>query len=180
LEWVGGAWKSVDGAPAGISLSVAPDGAVWLVTDKNTIRTRAGAEWKDVPGRVTRIAHGPKGALYALGADTLAGGYPILEWTGTTWNSLGADAAAVELAVGPNGVLWAVNSLSVSWFWKERAWTALPGQVSALAAAPNGALYGIALDPGNQAWTLIKQQTPASGTGGQTWSPITGSALPRD
>lgn len=181
LEWVGGAWKPVEGGAAGIHLSVSPDGALWLVTDKNALRRLAGGAWSDVPGRVARIAHGPDGARYALSADTLAGGYGILEWTGTEWRSLGAGAAAVELAVAPDGALWAVNSLGVTWCHNGGVWSPFPGLASTVGIAPDGTLLGLGQDPANQHWILMSSQGRVTWSGETTearWRPVAGSALP--
>lgn len=183
LEWVDGAWKPASSGGVGVSLSIDAQGDLWLITDAHALLKRDANAWCEVPGPVVRLAHGPKGERYALSSATLAGGYDIVEWTGGGWRSLGAGAAAVEIAVTPDGVLWAVNSLGVTFARREGVWTAIPGMTQTLCAVAGGGLFGIGQNPGDQHFRLM--QIPAPGVKPEgfskiRWTPVEDNTVPAE
>jgi ribosomal protein L27 len=115
--------------------------------------------------RVSALAVGPDGSLYAGGDFTTAGGVPtnyIARWDGSQWHPLGSgvgggdDPRVHALAFGPDGSLYAggyfttaggvaANSIAR---WDGFQWYPLDGgtggaypSVSALAVGPDGSLY---------------------------------------
>ncbi|MDX9972896.1 MAG: family 20 glycosylhydrolase [FCB group bacterium] len=174
LEWNGDAWAPLQGAPGGVFLAAGPNDTLWVISDNNILRKREGGAWSELPGRMVRVAVGANGHCYALSTDTLGGGYGIREWKGTDWALCGPDAAAVEIAAGPDGTLWAVNSLGVTWRRTGAAWSSLGGLVNTAGAAPDGTLLGLGMDPATQQWVLKK----AANQPAAEWHAVEGGALP--
>ena len=141
-----------------LALAVAPDGALWFVTEKNEILVRAQAGWEKQPGQARQVAIGPDGTVFSVGTKVVDGGYELLKRAGAAWTSLGPDVAALQLAAAPDGALWAVNSLHVIWVFRAGAWKKVEGEVSQIAIGADGTVCALSLQAvpgGNRVLRLL-------------------------
>ena len=143
-----------------IQVAVDEENNLWAV-DKDNVphaRTFKGHEsipvWQTMAGKVRQLA-ASKGHLWALGTAPVAGGYDILEWNGTEWKLVSPGAAGIQLSAR-DGVLWAVNGGGVPWKWDGTGWTPFPAPIHAIAAGPNGAVWGLRLDSAKNQWLPLK------------------------
>jgi WD40 repeat protein len=182
-RWDGAQWHRLgSGTNGSVSAAVVgPDGSLYAGgrfttaggVEANSIARWDGVQWhplgSGVTGtyyqRVSALAVGPDGSLYAGGDFTTAGGVPtnyIARWDGSQWHPLGSgvgggdDPRVHALAFGPDGSLYAggyfttaggvaANSIAR---WDGFQWYPLDGgmggaypSVSALAVGPDGSLY---------------------------------------
>jgi hypothetical protein len=135
------------------------DGGLWAVDTDSVPHARTNGAWQVLPGKVRQLA-ASKGHLWALGTAAVAGGYDILEWTGADWKLVSPGAAGIQLSAA-NGVLWAVNGGAVPWKWDGTSWTFLPAPIHAIAAGPNGVVWGLRLDSAKNQWLPLKLEQGA-------------------
>lgn len=134
------------------------------------VMQKTGGLWKTMNyganNGVVCFAIGKKGEIYAggfftivnnnaLAVDPLRAANNIAMWDGTKWNALGngLNAQVKDIAVAPNGDLYAVGQFTVAGVvaanyvakWDGSAWSALgsgaSAQLTCVDVAPNGDVY---------------------------------------
>ncbi len=134
--------------------AVDESGGLWAVDSDGVPHTQTRDGWQAMPGKVRQLA-ASKGHLWALGTVPVAGGYDILEWTGTEWKLVSPGAAGIQLSAA-DGVLWAVNGGGVPWKWDGKGWTFFPAPIHVIAAGPDGAVWGLRLDSAKNQWLPLR------------------------
>ncbi|MCY3018698.1 MAG: family 20 glycosylhydrolase [Planctomycetota bacterium] len=151
-----------------LALSVAPDGALWFVTEKNEILVRAGNAWEKHPGHVRQVAIGPDGTVSAVGTTPDEGGFLLVRRNDAGWTQMGKAIAGSQIAVAPDGALWAVNSLHIIWACTGGAWRKVEGDVRQIAIGADGTVYALGLEPAAGGSKVLKW------TGGK-WQVVAGA-----
>src|SRR5205814_41661 len=116
-------------------LAVDSAGNAWAVQDSGYIYQWNGSTWVSIPGLATDVAAGTGGSVYALGTTGTAQGGYIYKYVGgtQTWQYLGG-AVAVQIAVAPDGLLWARQADGSIYRYNGATWTAIPGFAFELSA----------------------------------------------
>ncbi len=135
-------------------VAVDEDGGLWAVGTDGVPHAQTQDGWQALPGKVRQLA-ASKGQLWALGTTPAAGGYEILQWTGTDWKLVSPGAAGVQLSAA-GGVVWAVNGGGVVWNWDGKQWNPLPGTLHAIAAGPGGVVFALQYDAAKDDWQLVR------------------------
>jgi len=128
---VNNALKKLPDCGGAVRVAVSPQGVPWVVNKLNAIYKYNGTSWDQMPGTATDIAIGANGSIFAIGTVRTVsptGGYYILQWNGTGWDTL-FDCSGVHIAVSPQGIPWVVN-LGNMVYQKETTgvlWDLMPG-----------------------------------------------------
>ncbi len=104
-------WTNINGGA--VRIAVEKDGTPWVVNDAGTIfrYNTAQARWEMKSGKARSIHTGAaSGAVWMLGAEPMAGGYPIFQWNPATqgWDAYGSYGAVEMTEVA--GTPWIVQS----------------------------------------------------------------------
>jgi hypothetical protein len=104
--WTGNGWQKV---PSGaVRIAVAPSGAAWVVNSSGNIYEYVGGGWKQQPGQARDIGIGADGRVWVIGWGSVAGGYGIYFWNGSSWTNVAGGA--VNIAADPHGNPWVTNA----------------------------------------------------------------------
>lgn len=137
----GEAWVPTDGR----ALRIAVDGSnlPWVINAHQALyRMAADGRWQGVPGRMSEIAAGPEGSIWAIGAPETRteGDCPVFYWDGRSWRQ--TDGFGQRIAVGPDGLPWVVNShFSLYRLTAHDGWEELSGPASDVAISANGRVW---------------------------------------
>ena len=71
--------------------------------------------------------------------------------TDISWAKM--PGAAVDIAVGANGGLWAISEMQTIYRWVNRAWTLVAGSASHIAVDPQGSAWVVNKDGAIYAWS---------------------------
>jgi hypothetical protein len=129
-------------------------GGLWAVDTEGVPHAQTKDGWQALPGKVRQLA-ASKGQLWALGTTPAAGGYDILQWTGSEWKLVSPGAAGIQLSA-TEGLLWAVNGGGVVWNWDGKQWVPHSGTLHAVAAAPDGVVFALQYDAAKDDWQLMR------------------------
>ena len=116
--------------------------------------------WNKLPGAMRHIGIGGVGehqAIWALGGESLFGGFEINLWNGGSWDVL-EDGAAVAIDVGPSGYPWIVTRENRIYEWTGADWAERPGQARDIGIGADGSVWTVGTNPvpggyGIQRWT---------------------------
>ncbi|HET7090935.1 MAG TPA: hypothetical protein VFL17_20075, partial [Anaerolineae bacterium] len=140
-------------------LAVTPDGMLWApgwegTPDSDYLARYDGVDWTIVEQRpMGRLFTGPDGSLWATQGRV----QQLARFDGQTWEDIPypPSTAALEFAVAPDGVLWAVTDQGLAqyngmtWLYVNDA----PRDITRMAFAPDGTLW-----LGGQGRRLIRYQ----------------------
>ncbi|MDB5005327.1 MAG: hypothetical protein JWQ34_3552 [Mucilaginibacter sp.] len=103
-----GTWTKIQGAA--VKIKVDPTGRPWVINAQNYVFKYNGTVFQSLPGRITDLAIGANGSVFAIGNNTInTDGYGIYKWSGSDWILI--YGAAVHIAVDKTGNPWVVNSV---------------------------------------------------------------------
>ena len=88
-------WVQVDGY--GVRVSVAPDGAAWVVNSQNDIHHFVNGRFDRLPGTATDIGVGGDGTAWIIGTDS-----NVYRWTHDNWERMVADSG--DVVVEPRAI----------------------------------------------------------------------------
>ena len=116
-KWNGSSWAPIAGAS--MQMAVEPLGTPWALASSGVAfrlfpDTRLG--WGTVPGglKMTYIAVGASGQVWASGSDDVGGGnHSTYQWDGQKW--INTQAQTVRVAVEPDGRPWFVTAAGGVW-----------------------------------------------------------------
>lgn len=94
--------------------------------------------WHLDPGSAVDVAAGG-GKVFALGTNSVPGGYGVWQWTGGGWAQFPGGGRA--LAVDSAGRPWVTNDANEIWSWTGSAWQLEPGGAHYVAAGGDGTVY---------------------------------------
>lgn len=145
-------WQRVNGnarqlaiSAKGAVLALGHDGEVWQWKSRNN--------WGRLPGSFTRLALDKENTPWGVAADGR-----VMRYQGSFWVDF--PGSARDIASGPDGSLWIVQTDGTPAFWveRQRAWQALPpgSAVRRLAIAPDGRPWVI--DEAGQVARLVDKQ----------------------
>ncbi len=111
-KYVNGTYISV---AIGMQCAVLPNGEIWTIDYYNRIRRYVNGTSTIIPGNnATRVAAGRDGSVYiltnTLQTSTFGGGYTIKKWDGSAFQPYAPLLGATDIAVHPDGALWAVKN----------------------------------------------------------------------
>lgn len=135
------------------------------------LAAQAEYNWTVMPKKVTDIAGGPDGSIWAIGNSEYPPNSGIFRWNGSGWNEVGG--AAVRIAVDPQGRPWVVNA-GGNIFRRNlnnNSWDLLPGSASDIGIGDDGS-----------AWIIGTNAYPPGGNGifrwsGSEWREVGGAAV---
>jgi hypothetical protein len=105
--WTGTTWTAIDGG--GVRIAVDPTGAPWVVNNAGGIFRRVGNQWQQTSGAANDIGIGANGTVVVIGTNAVNGGFGIWALNAAgNWDAI--PGGATNVAVGPNGLPWVVNS----------------------------------------------------------------------
>jgi hypothetical protein len=125
-----------------LAIAIGPDGSPWIVTGDHVLYRRTDAGWQVLPGRVSDVAVGAEGSVWALGPtyEPTDGGQRIMCWRGGSWATV--EGGAVRIAVDPQGRPWVVNCRNELFCWTDHdGWRQLPGDGTDIAVGPDGSVW---------------------------------------
>jgi hypothetical protein len=104
----GSTWSDANGGA--VRIAVDASGRPWVVNQQNQIYmyNTAARSWELKPGKARSIHTGASGAVWMLGVDPVAGGFPIYQWNAgkQNWDPYGTFGA-VEMTEA--GIPWIVQ-----------------------------------------------------------------------
>ena len=112
---------------------------------------RPPAQFASLDGKATDVGMGADGTMWMLGADPVAGGFPIFRHDGTSWKQM--PGAAVRVAVDPKGAAWVVNAAHMIFRWSGSDWQQMPGAATDVGAGADGTVWVIGTDGAAWKWT---------------------------
>ena len=89
-RWGGEQWVQVDGY--GVRVSVAPDGAAWVVNSQNEIYHFVNGRFDRLPGTATDIGVGGDGTAWIIGTDS-----NVYRWTHDNWERMPGTGVAISV-----------------------------------------------------------------------------------
>ena len=96
--------------------------------------------YSQIPGSASQIASAiADGTLWALSTLPSGADRYIWHYDGTTWTNI--SGLASQIAVAPDGSLYAINSGGGTFKYTNGNWTALGGGASAITVAADGSIY---------------------------------------
>lgn len=146
----------VPAGPGVPNLTVGLDGSLWHVDEGYRIRVRRGSGWQDFAGKARQVAVGPKGQIWAVGVDAVAGGYPLCEHDGKEFKPISEGAAGTQIAAAPDGSLWAINDMGAVWRYAERKWQSCPGLARQVCVGMDGTVWIVGLDSEGDSYPVLK------------------------
>lgn len=164
--------------PGSGPISVTTGGGTAAGPTTYTYFQATGTSWSQLPGSAHQVATGG-GALFALGTNSVSGGYGVWQWNGSGWNAF--PGGLVSLAVDPTGNPWGVNSAQQIYQFASGSWHQLPGSAHQVAVGSGGSVFVLGTNAVPGGWGLWKlsggawTQLPGGGTslavgpGDQPW-----------
>jgi Tectonin domain len=138
FKWNGSNWTALNGG--GRRITVASDGAPWIVNDQGAIYRRVNNDWQFVPGCAKDIGAGGNGSMWIVGCNSAFGGYGLYRRDGNNWTSV--DGAGVRIAAGPDGLARLVNNQGAIYQrTSSGGWNRLPGTATDIGVGANGAMW---------------------------------------
>ena len=152
-RWGGEQWVQVDGY--GVRVSVAPDGAAWVVNSQNEIYHFVNGRFDRLPGTATDIGVGGDGTAWIIGTDS-----NVYRWTHDNWERM--LGTGVAISVDRSGSAWVVNAANEIYRWAGSAFERLPGMARDVGAetrygssAPTARFTVSTLASGPGAWPCV-------------------------
>lgn len=136
------------------SITAGQDGRLWLVNAAGAIYGRSDGTWQQMPGTARQVTSGPDGAVWAVSDRPAKGGYLLMRWSGTQWEPIGHDAAAVQITAAPDGSLWAVTDAYAIYRFAEGRWANVIGLAREIVAGADGTVWILTTDPGPGGYEL--------------------------
>src|SRR5688572_28435081 len=99
-RWDGQQWVQVEGT--GTRLSVAPDGAPWVVNSRSEIYRFVNGRFERLPGAATDIGIGGDGSAWIIGTDS-----NVYRWNQGKWDR--TPGTGVAISADRSGSPWVVN-----------------------------------------------------------------------
>ncbi|MHB8148111.1 MAG: hypothetical protein ACYDGM_12755, partial [Vulcanimicrobiaceae bacterium] len=128
-----------------------------------------GLNYTQIPGSATQVTAAADGSIWVLSTQPSGPDKYIWHYASGAWTNVAGLAS--QLAVAPNGTLYAINSGGGTYAYSGGAWTALGGGASAITTASDNSIY--VLSNGNPAGSDQAIWHNVSGT----WSQVPGSGV---
>ena len=128
-----------------------------------------GLSWSQIPGSATQVTASTDGSIWVLSTQPQGPDKYIWHYANGAWTNIAGLAS--QLAIAPNGTLYAINSAGGTYSYTAGAWTALGGGAQTLTAAADGSTYVLSnggSGPDRAIWHNVSgtwTQVPGSGTG---------------
>ncbi len=116
----------------------------------------------------TGVSVGSDGAVWAVGANPVNGGYGIYHRTGNGWQNVAGGAVAI--GVGPTGSPWVVNSGHKIFQWAGTGWTLAAGAATDISVGSDGAVWVIGTNAVNGGYGIYRRT-------GNGWQRVPGGAV---
>jgi hypothetical protein len=138
-----------------------------------------GPNWTVIPGDGIEVVASPVswdnpsctcGQIFVLAASPAGPDKYIwrYDFSDDTWTNMPGEAS--QLAVGPDGTLYAINSSGAIYEWGGSSWTALAGGANAITVASDGSLYALSNSGGGG-------DEPIWHYSGGTWTYVPGAGV---
>lgn len=136
-KWIGlkKQGKRIDAGRKGLACMVGADSTGYCF--------KSGGGQK-LPGMITDIGVGPKGAIWALDAKRTNCNYGVQQWTGKSWKKI--KGSAVRIDVDAKGLPWVINSKNQVFRYDGRKWHKLLGSAWDIGIGANGDVWVIGSD----------------------------------
>ncbi len=141
--------------------------------------------YAQIPGSATQLASGiSDGTLWALSTGPTGPDKYIWHYDGTSWTNI--SGLASQIAVAPNGSLYAINSGGGTFKYTNGTWTGLGGGASAITVGADGSVYVLSNGGGsadkaiwhnvNGSWSQLAGSGTALAASWDTSGPYNGSS----
>ncbi len=104
--------------------------------------------WQELPGETRDVGIGGVGddqSIWAIGGESVPGGYPVHYWNGTEWETV--DGGAVAIDVSPAGHPWRVDSDNRIFEWTGAGWAERPGRGRDIGIGGDGSVWMVGTNP---------------------------------
>jgi hypothetical protein len=111
------------------------------MTSRRPATTIVPQSWSSIPGTATAVTAAADGSIWVLSDQPAGANKFIWHYSAGTWTNVGGMAS--QIAVAPNGTLYAVNATGGVYAYSSGSWTGLGGGASAVTAASDNTVYVI-------------------------------------
>jgi hypothetical protein len=112
---------------------------------------QTGSTWTQLPGGAHDVAAGG-GSTFVLGNDAVSGGWDVWKLVNGGWSPF--TGGLVDIAVGPDGNPWGINSGHQIWRYQNGAWAQLPGAANEIAVGADGQAFVLGTNAVNGGWGI--------------------------
>src|SRR5206468_5053989 len=132
-----------------VRVAVDDQGLAWVVNDGNQVfrGERRDGGWTLLPGSAVDLGIGVGGTpTFAISATPAAGGFDVVYWDLTTWQSLGRGG--VRIAAGPDGSPYIVDNANniFAFRWNTGIWEQIPGSALDIGVGADGSVWVVRAD----------------------------------
>jgi hypothetical protein len=149
-------------------IPLAPGSAVATITAENIHGVTATTGVPLPSFGFTGVSVGSDGALWALGANPVGGGYGIYRQVGN--GRQGVPGGAVAIGVGPTGSPWVVNSGHKIFQWTGAGWAPVAGGAIDVSVGSDGAVWVVGTNPVAGGYGIYRRV-------GDGWQGVAGGAV---
>ena len=150
----GGAKEANPTSTQGVFVSTGPvtqvagDQSPAAVSTVSARPTAIDIVWNQLPGDMRDIGIGgvDENAMWAVGGESVPGGFEISVWTGSSWDVV-EESAAVAIDVGPTGYPWIVTRENRILEWTGAEFVERPGTARDIGIGADGSVWIIGTDP---------------------------------
>jgi hypothetical protein len=148
--------------------AILSSGAMTSVSHVSPADSIVSPSWSALTGASgVQVVASPDGSIWALSTAPAGANKYLWHFANGTWTSV--PGLASQIAVGPTGTLYALNSAGFIYIWNGASWSGFAGGASAIAIAADGSIYVLSNGggSGNQAlWHNVSgvwTQVPGAG-----------------
>src|SRR5262249_31848240 len=138
-------WLTLPGGTSGIPggplrISASSTSSAWMVNSNNVIFEFVSNGWIMRPGGAQDIAACTDGSAWAIGINPVPGGFGIMRWDGSTWNTMPGGAVRIAASSRDDAVVVNDQGHVFEFDPSNGNWTLLPGGGTAhdVAVGPDG------------------------------------------
>ena len=174
-------WTQIAGSAKDVGVAVGTNGAVWAIgfSDSHVYR-RNGTAWDAAGLTGNRVSVDASGNAWVVRSDgsiwlSNAFGQPWGQWPGS----------ARDIAIAPNGGIWAAGTDGIVWQWTGASWTSRGGSLANRIDVDSAGTVWVVQTTGavfrrttaNPTWVAVAgtSQDIGGGSGGAAWRAGTGT-----
>jgi hypothetical protein len=136
--------------------------------------TAINIAWSSLPGQMRDIGVGgvDEQAVWAVGGESVPGGFEVSFWTGSAWDIV-EGVGAVAIDVGPTGFPWIVTRENQIFEWTGADFVERPGQARDIGVGADGSVWMIGTKPAPGGYEIYRWTETS-------WEEVPGGAVAID